>query len=106
MMIIEPFPCCCGINVIGELDDDSWDHIKDRPIPATLKGRATNIKDTINYEEPHLAHMATINENQKKQGWDKALVAAGFAKIKSFKNPNTGHLVYVYWKGPSKRKSK
>ena len=78
-MHIEEFPSCCGALILGELDPDDYETICDF--------------DT----EPE-AFFATTVPQQKQE--IALLKSKGFKTLTSWKNPNTGRVITVWFCKP------
>jgi hypothetical protein len=100
IMKFDTFPYCCGIEVLGSFSDDYADDDK------SLKEKIASIKYRFRHRPVFNALVATLNANQIKNGWGKALNANGFRALTSFINPNTGNMVSLYYRAPKKKRSR
>jgi hypothetical protein len=94
-MDIDTLPFCCGVAVLGELPDEFWDYTEN----MSLREKIAELNSELNRNGSKELRpvLATLNTEQKDI-WGTALNRCGFRQIKSFRNPNSGNTIFMYYR--------
>lgn len=87
-MFIEDTPCC-GMSVISGLTPDSGE------LQTVMEDAKNDNKGLV---------ISTVNDQEKKAWAGKFLRKEGFKILHTFKNPNSGNRVWVYYKSTARIK--
>lgn len=82
---------CCGMRLYGNFScGDRWsDRVYQKP---TVDGMVAELKLAVDFR---YGGYATVNTEQKKEGWYDALRKVGFKEAGHFINPNSSVTVYI-----------
>lgn len=94
---ITPFPACCGITILDTAAGACTPNFN--PEDAVIAVKQKTIQAAL--EESECFKTGQMYALADWQELDKvAVVALGFKPIHSFKNPNTGNEITIYFKEP------
>lgn len=91
---VSSYPGCCGIRVINSFPD----YYDDSDLKLFLKGLTEEIKECVTDDSRDLGQYQIVINDEQRKLCNQSILNAGFKQIKSFKNPDTGNILFLYTK--------